>query len=253
MKDIARVVALGASNLTRGFPTIVAQARAAWGPEIQILAALGRGRSYGASSWMLFRTLPGILESGVWRTLDSLPPVPTRALIADAGNDLLRGYSVEQMLAWVEEALVRLQRVTRDIIITDLPLTSIQRLSRAKYLILRSILFPPSRLSLAQIQEMVKRTNEGIETLSNAYGAKMFNLNPNWYGVDPIHIRHSFRQRAWQQILGVPAMTIPVKSSLKERLGLSLMPPERRKIFGIEQLTPQSGAMLPIGGRVWLY
>ena len=31
------------------------------------------------------------------------------------------------------------------------------------------------------------------------------------------------------------------------------MPPERRWLFGVEQLTPQSGVALPSGGRVWLY
>ena len=48
--DVARVIALGASNLTRGFRTVVSAARAAWGPEIQLLASLGHGRSYDAPS-----------------------------------------------------------------------------------------------------------------------------------------------------------------------------------------------------------
>ncbi len=110
--DVARVIALGASNLTRGFRTVVSAARAAWGPEVQVLAALGHGRSYGAPSRVVFRTLPGILESGLWRTLESLPALPTRALVADVGNDILYGLSAERILAWVEEALSRLQRVT---------------------------------------------------------------------------------------------------------------------------------------------
>ena len=42
---IARVVAIGASNLTRGFQTVVATARTAWGPDVQLVAALGHGRS----------------------------------------------------------------------------------------------------------------------------------------------------------------------------------------------------------------
>ena len=40
------------------------------------------------------------------------PPVPTRALVTDVGNDIVYGYSVGQILAWVDEALNRLQRVT---------------------------------------------------------------------------------------------------------------------------------------------
>ena len=59
--DVGRIVALGASNLTRGFQTLVSTARGAWGPYVEVLAALGHGRSYGAPSRLVFRTLPGIL------------------------------------------------------------------------------------------------------------------------------------------------------------------------------------------------
>jgi hypothetical protein len=47
--EVRRVVALGASNLTRGFHAVVSVARAAWGPEVEIVAALGHGRSYGSA------------------------------------------------------------------------------------------------------------------------------------------------------------------------------------------------------------
>src|ERR1700704_6567831 len=77
--EVARVVALGASNLTRGFQTVVSTARATWGPNVEIVAALGHGRSYGAHSRFVIRTLPGILQSGLWRHLESLSAAPTRA------------------------------------------------------------------------------------------------------------------------------------------------------------------------------
>jgi hypothetical protein len=31
------------------------------------------------------------------------------------------------------------------------------------------------------------------------------------------------------------------------------MAPERRRLFGVEQFTPQQGLSLPSGGRLWLY
>src|SRR5216684_5160352 len=127
--DVARVVALGASNLTRGFQTVVSTARAAWGPGVEVLAALGQGRSYGAQSRLLVRTLPGILECGLWRDLESRPQLPTRALVTDVGNDVLYGFSAEQILDWVAEALGRLCRLNADIVVTDLPLASIRRVS----------------------------------------------------------------------------------------------------------------------------
>jgi hypothetical protein len=253
MANIARIVALGASNLKRGFCTVVSEARAAWGPEIQVLAAHGYGRSYGAPSTVIFRTLPGILDSSLWRTLESMPSVPTRALITDVGNDILYGYSVEQIIAWVDEALIRLHRVTQDIILTCLPLASIQRLSPAKYLVLRSIMFPPSRLSLLQMHATAEQVNAELIVLAKAHNAKFFQLNPAWYGLDPIHIRSSLQRSAWRRILDVPPAASPGSSALRERWKLHFMHPELRWILGIPQHRPQSGASLPGGGRVWLY
>jgi len=250
--EVARLIALGASNLARGFRTVLSAARAAWGSEVHVLAAFGHGRSYGAPSRLAVRTLPGILESGLWRALGSLPELPTRALVADVGNDIMYGASAEQILSWVEETLIRLRRVTPDIILTDLPLDGIRRLTEARFLVFRSILFPFCRLSLGQVLEIAERVDSGLADLAAARGARFFRLDPAWYGLDPIHIRPSALRSAWPEILdaGCPARGA---GSLLEALRLSLMPPERRWIFGVEQVRPQSGVALPAGGRVWRY
>jgi len=250
---VARVVALGASNLTRGFQTVVSTARAAWGPGVEVLAALGHGRSYGARSQLVFRTLPGILDSGLWPELESRSPAATRGLVTDVGNDILYGFSAERTLAWVEEALRRLSRVTHDIVLTDLPLPSIRRLSSLKFLALRSILVPSCRLSLAEVLDTAERVNVGLAELSAACGANFFQLDPTWYGFDPIHVRPAVWRRAWQQILGAQPQASSNGVSTVESLRLYLMRPERRWMFGVEQFTPQSGVTLRSGGRVWLY
>lgn len=251
--DVGRIIALGASNLTRGFRTVVATARAAWGPGVEVLAALGHGRSYGAPSRLFFRTVPGILESGLWRELASRTQMPTRGLVTDVGNDILYGFSAGQTLAWVAEALGRLRRVTADLVVTDLPLASIRRLSRPKFLVFRSILVPSCRLSLAQVLETAERVNAGLAELSAAHGATFIRLDPAWYGFDPIHIRPSLWRPAWQQILGSQAEADGDGRSPLEGLRLCLMPPERRWVFGVERFTPQAGVALRSGGRVWLY
>jgi hypothetical protein len=251
--DVGRVVALGASNLTRGFQTVVSTARAAWGPHVEVLAALGHGRSYGARSQLVFRTLPGILESGLWHELESRPHAATRAFVTDVGNDILYGFSPEQTLAWVDEALCRLRRLTKDIVVTDLPLASIRRLSRLKFLAFRSLLVPSCRLSLPEVLERAEQVNMGLAELSSAHGARFLHLDPAWYGFDPIHIRPSLWRQAWQQILDAQPQASSNGVSTTESLRLYLMRPERRWILGLEQFTPQSGVALPSGGRVWLY
>ncbi len=253
MAAVSRIVALGASNLTRGFHTVVSAARSAWGPETQILAALGHGRSYGASSRVLVRTLPGILESGLWKALEGLPAAPTRALVTDVGNDILYGISAEQTLAWVEEAINRLQRVTQDIILTDLPLESIRRLTQTKFLFFRSILFPSSRLSLGRVLAAVEELNEVLAKVAAMRGLKFFRLKPSWYGFDPIHIRPKLWRPAWQEILDAPPAENSERRAPLEGLRLYFMKPERRRLFGVEQCTPQMGVELSAGGRIWLY
>jgi hypothetical protein len=250
--EVARVVALGASNLTRGLPAVVAAARAAWGPEIEILAALGHGRSYGARSRVGVRALPGILESGLWRALESLPACPTRAVVADVGNDILYGEPPGRILDWVDESLRRLRQATRDVVLTGLPLERIRRLTAPQFLVFRSIFFPCCRLSFDQALERAACVNAGLSELATARGARLLHPDSRWYGVDPIHIRRSRRATAWSEILGTPAFP-GGGLSLLERLKLRCMPPERRWLFGIEQRNPQTGRALPSGGRVRLY
>ena len=158
--DITRVVALGASNLTRGLHTVVSTARTAWGPEVEVLGALGHGRSYGAPSRLVVRTLPGILQSGLWQKLSSLPTARTRALVTDVGNDILYGFPEDQILEWVEDAVERLLKFTPDVVLTDLPLASIRRLSTPTFFAFRSVLVPQCRLSLVEIVEIAERVNE---------------------------------------------------------------------------------------------
>ena len=101
--------------------------------------------------------------------------------------------------------------------------------------------------------DAAERVNDGLAQLSAARGIKLFRLDPDWYGFDPIHIRRSLWRPAWEQILGV---TPPVRSNgapWAEGLRLYLMRPERRWMWGVEQFTSQSSVALPSGGSVWLY
>jgi len=196
------------------------------------------------------RRLPGILESGLWRNLESAAPLRTRALVTDVGNDILYGFPPEQVLAWVDEALGRLGRYTDDIVLTDLPLASARNLSRLKFSAFKSVVVPGCHLSLDQVLERAERVNAGLAGLAEARRVRLFRLEPSWYGFDPIHIRPALWRTAWSEILGVERTS---GRSAAESVRLYLMRPERQWLFGVEQATPQAGAVLSAGGRVWLY
>jgi hypothetical protein len=247
------VVALGASNLTRGLGLVVANARAGWGPELELLAALGHGRSYGARSRVLARSLPGILQSGLWSALESRPPVATRALVTDVGNDILYGFPVEQVLGWVREVVRRLKQTTDDVAITDLPAASIRSLSRLRYLFFRTLLVPSCRLGLREVIERGEQVNAGIEELARREGLRLTRLERAWYGFDPIHFQRAARPEAWRRILGVPAASPPGICSPAETVRLYLEPPERQWLFGVERRSPGEGLSPACGGSVWLY
>ena len=248
-----RVVALGASNLTRGFHTVVAASRQLWGRDVEVIAALGHGRSYGSESRVLARTIPGILQSGLWPQLAELPDVPTRVLLTDVGNDILYGFPAPQILAWVEETVDRLERFSNDVVVTGLPLVALQNISAAKFLFFRSLLFPRCRLSFAEVAESANTLNEGLAALARARGARFVPLRAEWYGTDPIHIRPSRWQRAWLEILCGEARPGIDRMPFLEGWRLYAMRPERQQIFGFESGAPQRGVALKAGGRIWLY
>lgn len=254
--EVSRVVALGASNLTLGIQTAISTARAAFGPSVEVLAANGYGRSYGAESRIAGRTLPGILQSGLWTELGRLDRVPTRAIITDVGNDIPYGFSPAQILSWVGEAADRLLAHTSDITITDLPVARIERLSPATFLFFRSLFFPSCRLSRNEAFARVDEVNAGLIRLAASRKLRLLRLRPDWYGFDPIHFRPAFWREAWNEILagGGGGASLPgPRFSPAEWTRLHTLAPERRWWLGFEGGTRQCGRRLRRGGRLWLY
>ena len=251
---IGRVVAVGASNLTRGFHTVVATARTVWGPDVEVLAALGHGRSYGGPSTFLVRGLPGILQSGLWRELESHPPVPARALVTDVGNDIMYGYPPAQILDWVDQCVARLQRFTPDVIVTGLPHAAVTGLPAGRYLLFRSVFFPRCRLTRDDAMRIGAEVDAGLQRIAASRGAAFLSLRQEWYGLDPIHIRPRMWRTAWQEILcGEQRAVASAQAARREAVRLYCLQPEQATFLGRERRTPQRGVPLRGGGRVWLY
>ena len=251
---IQRIVAVGASNLTRGFHTIVATARSAWGPEVEVIAALGHGRSYGGPSTFVVRRLPGILQSGLWRELESHAPAPTRALVTDVGNDIMYGFPPAQILEWVDECVARLQQFTSDVVVTGLPHAAVAGLPAGRYLLFRTMFFPRCRLTLDQTMRAGVEVDAGLQASAGSRGAAFLRLKPEWYGIDPIHIRPGMWDAAWREILcGEAPVPAGGRATRREAVRLYCLQPERAAFLGRERRTPQRGVALRRGGRVWLY
>nr|MBC8290220.1 hypothetical protein [Planctomycetota bacterium] len=101
------LVLIGASNVTFNLPDIWRGLSS--DQPTQLLVAAGHGRSYGMPRTVMGRTLPGVLECGLWQTLSEIQPEHTvSALITDIGNDLLYGAEPSTIAAWVAEVADRL-------------------------------------------------------------------------------------------------------------------------------------------------
>ena len=251
-----RVVLLGASNLAIHLPVIVETARRVWGSPLDVMAALGHGRSYGATSSVLGRVLPGILRCGLWKDLQDRPAAETAALVTDIGNDVLYGAPVEQIARWVDESLARLAPIARPLVVTELPLESTQALSAWRFLFLRSTFFPSCRLTFEEALARTTELNERVRELALRHEAVLVRPSAAWYGFDPIHIRPTRGALIWREILGFwapEAEASAARASLARALALWRMRPLERRLWGRAQHQPQPAARLDDGTTISLY
>ncbi len=248
-----RVVLLGASNLKMGFPAALSRLRGGVESPLEILAALGHGRSYGMWSQILgIRQLPGIVDCGLWQDLDHRAPLPTFALLTDVGNDLLYGASAPQIAGWVGTCLERLAERGAETVLTLLPLASLEKVSPFRYHLVRSILFPGRRaVSWDALLDSVRELNERLRQLGLAHGARLVEPPSSWYGIDPIHLRRNMRHEAWTRILHHPRL--PREGSLAGGGRLPLFGAAEMRLFGVARRNPQPVCRFKDGTTVALY
>ncbi len=252
-----RMVVLGASNVFRGVSTIVETSQGLLGTPLDLVAATGHGRSYGLASTVLCRTLPPILNCGLWAALESRPAVSTTAVITDIGNDILYEASAAQITDWIDESLRRLRRFTERIVMTELPLSSVESLGPNRFRLMRTLLFPRSRLTLSAVRDTAFQLNRNLLQLGQQYGATVVQPKSEWYGIDPIHIKQKFWRQAWPAILrSLPAEERDVscpEGSLWRWLRLRCARPAEQQRFGIVQRRSQPAVILKNGTAVSFY
>jgi hypothetical protein len=251
-----RVVMLGASNLAIHLPTIVETARLVSGGPVDTMIAAGHGRSYGVTTSVLGRVLPGILECGLWSDLEQRPAAPTVALVTDIGNDLLYGSPVKKIAEWVEECLVRLSRSGATVAVTELPLESTHALSDRRYLFFRSLFFPSCRLTREEARSRSLELNERVLELAPKHDALVVKQSRLWYGLDPIHIRRTLGARVWLEILKHFHAEVEVECarfSFARWVTVRRLRPLERQLWGRKERQPQPALRMLDGTTVSLY
>jgi hypothetical protein len=248
---------LGASNLTRSFATVVAAARRTWGEPVEIMAAMGHGRSYGQDSSAFGRKISGIFPCALWRDLQARPALPTAALVTDIGNDLLYGVSPNRVLEWVAHCLDRLEGAEATTLVTELPIASLERVSEAKFGFFRRLFYPKSKLTFADAQAMSVELNGGLVALCQERKLSVIPVSSAWYGFDPIHLKRRVRGEVWARMLagwrGAEGPIEIARSSLWTSAYLASLAPHERTMLGIRRRAAQPSGQLSDGTTISLY
>lgn len=249
-----RFVVLGASNVTRGFGSLVARVRGAHDEPVEILAAHGRGRSYGLTSRLLWmRELGAIDTCGLWEAL-ARGSAPTTALVCDIGNDLAYGVPPETIVGWVARALDRLLENGARVVLVGLPLASLDRMGRVRFELARNLIFPGRRIELRALLGSAHDLDLRLEQAAHARRVAFVRPDGAWFGVDPVHARRGDRERMWSAYLrplGLPGAK--PRHALSERWLLLGARPAQRRLLGIAQLTPQPCVWFEDGGSIAIW
>jgi hypothetical protein len=245
-------VLLGASNLTFGLRTVVAAARARLGAPLDVLSAQGCGRSYRSRQSLLGRTLVSIDACGLWRALAERPKLPTYALLTDFGNDLGYGSRAEQVEPWIARALDRLQPFDAQIVVTGLPLASLQRMPAWEFGLWARVLFPLRRIERTRLLVEAEDLERRIVELARTRGLARVEPQLAWYGRDPIHVARAHRAAAWgAYVAGWKCAPHAGATSPLRIRGRAWY--EQVRVFGVERGRAQPSAGCADGSMISLY
>jgi len=253
-----RLVLLGASNLALSLRTVIKLMQDRFGGPSDVLVAAGHGRSYGQYSQVLIRGLPGITSSGLWSHLDSVSKLPTHALLTDIGNDIAYGHTPAEILEWVNWCVHRLQRQAAQIVMTNVPIASIESLSETHYRLIRTLFFPFSRLSRLEAIKRTRLVHRGLTDIASEYNLRLFELEPIWFGPDVIHIRYRKRKELFRRIVErLPASSAArdsmVEESLRDAAWRKRPRFAYRTVLGQERHCQQPSGQLTDGTSVYMY
>ena len=201
-RPVNRVLLLGASNLTLSLRTVIDLVQQRCGGPCDVKVAAGHGRSYGVTSQVLIRGLPGITDCALWPRLDAVEHLPSYAVLTDIGNDIPYGIDPRRLLNWVNWCIDRIQEHTAQIVMSNLPIATIESLSEAHYRIIRSVFFPFCRLSLRDVVERANIVHQGLADIAGDRRVILVESESEWFGPDAIHVIPWKRKAYYSRVCG---------------------------------------------------
>lgn len=238
-----QIVLLGASNLVLGWPALMRSLRELTAAPLNLNVAIGMGRSYIKTSAVWFRQLPSINSSALWNHLPGDMELAPRVLITDIGNDLVYLFEPNEIASSIKRSIERILAWRSDarIVMTGLPLDSVARIGRVRYLVARSILFPGCFLAHSTILSRSCALQKLVQDLATEYRITFVEPESHWYGVDPIHVLRKYRETAFLKYFA-PFDLAPSGSAANlgtTKMRIPLPTAAERKVFWREKFVQQ--------------
>ena len=251
------VVMLGASNLSRAFPTVISISQRVLAAPIKFYVAKGHGRSYGQVSSCFGKKISGIFSCGIWSAIQREKSVPITAFLTDIGNDLAYEVPVETVLQWVEGCLDRLSALNARVVVSDLPLDVLREVSPTQYRLFRAILFPRCSLEWPEMLARAQALSEGVLQLAKTRQIPLFAVRKQWYGLDPIHPRKKNYRQLWSELWSL-AVDSPVQIEQARRSPifswyLRRLQPAEWSFLSFQRQAKQPTGHLSDGSTIALY
>ena len=163
--------------------------------------------------------------------------------MTDVGNDLIYGSSPPVIARRVESCLEALARHRAELVVTRLPLASVERLSALRYHATKAVFFPRTGGRWPEMLHKARELDESLGQIAARFSAQLVEQPLDWYGFDPLHIRRSRRAAAWRTIFtGWPSFAAANQNgpiSLADVVRLRLAAPAERRLFGRQQMRLQ--------------
>ncbi len=196
-------VLMGASNLARGqYALIRALKKNNSSARKEFLVALGPGRGYCARGGFLNVRYSPIHDCGILSATEEkarASNLQTVALLMDIGNDIMYGFSGEEILTRLDTMIDRLNILGARIWVTPIPVDLENDVGERTFNILRNLFFPNSSITHEHARRAVSFINNELANQSPDRISLIPDLN-KYCGMDKIHYHLWKSNRVWTKI-----------------------------------------------------